>query len=156
MSLRDKVLATIGTKIKEERAAIEAKAKAKAEGKTVAGERMPKMPKSKSGDFMNIRHLGEYLMIAVPEITPGAFATMIHNEFPESAAGSSKAQAGKELGHFPYYRRYVLDGNIKFAEAIKKQLEEDGIDFEEQVKTAQAALEETITRRKKTEEEAVA
>jgi hypothetical protein len=153
MSLRDKVLATIGDKIKQERELMTKKAEAKAKGTTVAGERMPKVPKSKGGDFMNIRHMGEYLLVAgLPDgtvIGPMAFAEAIHNEFPESVAGSANARGGKELGHYPYYRRYILDGDVKFKEAITAQLADDGLDFATQLSAAQEALDKTITRRKK-------
>jgi hypothetical protein len=154
MSLRDKVLATIGDKIKQERELQAKKAEAKAKGTTVAGERMPKVAKSMGGDFMNIRHMGEYLLIAgLPDgsvIGPMAFAKAINLEFPDSAAGSTNAISGKELGHYPYYRRYVLDGDVKFKEAITAQLADDGLDFATQLRVAQEELDKTITRRKTT------
>lgn len=154
MSLRDKVLAVVGDTLKAERAALEAKQTSKAEGTT--GTRAPKQPRSKSGEFMNIRHLGEAIMIEMPDILPKAFASYIETEFPESQAAlknwTKADREGNGRGHYPYYRGYVLDGDIKFAEQIKASLEADGVNYNEALASAQEVLRKTITRKKKAAE----
>ena len=151
MSLRDKVLAVVGTKMEEEKKVLAAKAEKSGKSAT-GGTRAPKMPKSKSGDFMNIRHMGEAILLNVPEITPKAFAEMIGSEFPDSQAALANWSKNETQGHYPYYRRYILTDDIKFGDAIKAQAEADGVDFDAMVATAKTELAKTITRKAKTAE----
>lgn len=147
MSLRDKVLSVVGETMKAERTAMAAKAEKK--GGTTGGTREPKMPRSKSGEFMNIRHLGEAILLNVPDITPKAFAQMIGEEFPDSQAALANWSKNETQGHYPYYRRYILTDDIKFEKQIKETAEKDGANYDEMLANAKTELAKTITRHMK-------
>ena len=149
MSLRDKVLAVVGATQEAELKKMAEKAEKKG---TVAVTREPKMPRSKSGEFMNIRHMGEAVLINVPEITPRAFAEMIGSEFPDSQASLGNWSKNETQGHYPYYRRYVLTDDIKFGKQIAEQAEKDGVDYATLLGNAKIELAKTITRKTKTKE----